>query len=186
MDDIRRLAQAVLVDGEMARPASYDNLVPVGPWRTAKIVDASIYVCHDSGLYFGTVRFVPERTKTETRDCHQQTFHELWMQGWTSVEFMEAAKAAQAKEAKKARKRPLTPWTIPQLVQWAAAGVKSRDAKRVCQSLTVESLPDRDTPWLAKEAVRAFRRMSQRDRLARVIRILREDACLRLPFEDKS
>ncbi len=105
MDDTLKLAQAVVVDGCMARPERYVDLVPEGAWIEAEIVDVSLYIRHSEGFYFGTVRF----QVAGEPNCRERTFHQLWGEGWTTIAFRDEAIAA----AKKEKRRQPKPCTSP-------------------------------------------------------------------------
>jgi hypothetical protein len=100
MDDTLRLAQAVLIDGEMARPDRYVDLVPQGRWTTARIVDCSLYVNIETGFYFGTVRYQPKGQKY----LSVKTFQDLFIEGWTTLRFRDEAIATQPRVAKRKKK----------------------------------------------------------------------------------
>ena len=89
MEDMRRLA----------KPHHVDNLVPYGPWKEADVYDVSLYVRHGEGFYFGSVRMQIDSSKK----AQQRSFWELWLEGWTSAEFMNQCKDAQAAERKGGR-----------------------------------------------------------------------------------
>jgi hypothetical protein len=93
MDDTLRLAQAIVLEGAMAKPARVEELVPLGLWTTAKVVDTSLYIHHKDGLYFGNVRYII-KGQSFTK---QASFHDLWVEGWTSVEFMDKCITAQSR-----------------------------------------------------------------------------------------
>lgn len=111
MDDTLRLAQAVLIDGEMTRPellvkfgrgpAAQQHRFPGGRWTVARIIDCSIYVKVPDGFYFGTVRYQPEGAQYLTT----QTFQELLIEGWTTIRFRDEVIAADAREAEMTRKK---------------------------------------------------------------------------------
>ncbi len=102
MDDTLNLAQAVLVDGRMARPERWENLAPVGDWEEATIIDASVFVSHPEGRYFGTVRY---QVDEEEHHLYQRTFCALLSDGWTTIAFRDASIQAIAVEKRLEKRR---------------------------------------------------------------------------------
>lgn len=165
MDDILRLAKGIVVEGEIAKPDRVEELVPYGPWTKATVVDTSLYINHGDGFYFGNVRYTIEGEKY----CKQATFHDLWMAGWTSIEFMNDCLAAQKKyKAKPAAAEGY--WTMDKLVLWVAKKVGSKDPEVVRDAM--RDLPYDDIPEGAFEAVVKFRHKNAADRLRKVRSIL--------------
>jgi hypothetical protein len=102
MDDIYRLVQAVLIDGRMTRPTRCNSKnQPVGEWVEAEVLDATVTGIHGNGFFNGYVRFVIKGEKY----AQDSTFHNLWLQGWTTVETRTDYKAAVAAQRKKAKYR---------------------------------------------------------------------------------
>jgi hypothetical protein len=103
MDDIYRLTQAVMIDGEMACSEQVDPncpLIPIGPWKTAHIRSATLHV-HNGSWYEGSVNY-----HIVGENCSRiATFNDLWIQGWTTVEFMRECIATQKKEAQNEKRR---------------------------------------------------------------------------------
>jgi hypothetical protein len=110
MDEQRRLIQAITLDGEMTRPTRYDGKNrPVGPWVEAEILEATITLDHRRGWYFGAVRYVPKSTRkvklnSELPHAVVRTFHDLWMEGWTSIEYRKMVLDARKVDRRKGRR----------------------------------------------------------------------------------
>jgi len=95
MDDQIQLAKAIAVDGVMTRPTKYrDGNIPTGPWIEAEILEVSLTVNHPRGWYFGAVRYcLRGQPENQSQRAEVRTFHDLWMESWTSLEVRERFKA---------------------------------------------------------------------------------------------
>ena len=103
MDDIYRLVRAVLIEGRMTRPKNgFHELYPrKGPWEEATVHDASIMGDHRSQWFNGYVRY-SIGDENRARDA---TFHELWKQGWTSIEYRQRVEDALSTKKPRSRKK---------------------------------------------------------------------------------
>jgi hypothetical protein len=191
MDDIYRLARGIVLEGKMAKPDRVEELVPYGPWTKAEVVDTSLYINHGDGFFFGNVRYILQGEKL----CKQASFNELWMQGWTSIEFMNECIAAQTSKCGGAcggfvqegayvhaetctgKRRPKVKpaaegyWTMDRLILWSAKKAASKDPEIVCNFLSF--LRYDDIPDGAFQTCVKFRHKNSADRLRKVRSILR-------------
>src|SRR5580704_6794289 len=91
MDDIYRLVQAVLIDARMTRPSMIGiNGQPVGKWIEAEVLNVCVTADHPKGVVNGFVWFKlkgsPNPNDKYPKDA---TFHQLWLEGWTTFEWRE-------------------------------------------------------------------------------------------------
>ena len=107
MDTIHRLVQAVLIDGQMTRPSGHNSSnIPTGPWVSARVLEAAVVGDHETGAFNGYVRFV---IAGQDR-AMSRTFHDLWLEDWTTFEYREQIESVRAKpkrrsSAKKPKRR---------------------------------------------------------------------------------
>ena len=111
MDDVYRLVQAVLIDGRIFLPTRWDGTLPEGPWKEAEVLDAAVVGNLRSGSFNGYVRYVVDG-ESLAKDA---TFHQLWMEGWTTRGVRDAVE-----DAKKAqRRKPPKPLDMLYIVRHA-------------------------------------------------------------------
>jgi hypothetical protein len=99
MEDTHSLARGVVIDGRIARPERYQNLIPTGRWITAEVIESVLSVRNSTGTYMGAVTI-----RIEGQECATtKTFYDLRADGWMACDFMDRVLAAE--KAAKARKK---------------------------------------------------------------------------------
>lgn len=80
MEEMHQLVHGLLIDGEIAKPEKWENLLAKGKWTHLKVVQVEIHAVWEDGCptYQGSVQLL------ENGDILLTNFQTLWLQGWTS------------------------------------------------------------------------------------------------------
>ncbi len=85
MDDLYLLVKGLLIDGEIARPERWENLLPLGKWETRKVVQVFLNTIYDAAGYQSYQGYA--LLKNDQGVVGAAEFNSLWLQGWVSESF---------------------------------------------------------------------------------------------------